>query len=172
MLQGLRSAKARFVKTSFAEPALSILRLIASTKHSEIEHCASWTMLQLVWKLIFTDFKLNRVALLFIYIFPMSVKWRNRNFLFYTENKSEKKKKSFFAQGIEQHKPLQSAYKSHCPTRLYQTLYTQLSILSAIMNMLFFYPVISLLLLKAGFPLPPLPLSAPSLLLTTEQLHC
>lgn len=40
VLQGLRPAKARFVKTSFAEPAFSLVRLITSTKHSETEHCA------------------------------------------------------------------------------------------------------------------------------------
>lgn len=40
VLQGLRSAKARFVKTSSAEPAFSIIRLIASNKHSETEHHA------------------------------------------------------------------------------------------------------------------------------------
>lgn len=39
VLQGLRSAKARFVKNSFAEPAFSIIRLIASTKHSETTLC-------------------------------------------------------------------------------------------------------------------------------------
>lgn len=77
----------------------------------------------------------------------------------------------FFAQGIEQHKPIQSAYKPHCPMRLYQTLYAQLSILSVIMSTVYFYPVISLLLSKAAFPLPPLLLSASSLLCPIEQLN-
>lgn len=75
------------------------------------------------------------------------------------------------AQGTEQHKPVQSVYKPYFPMTLYQTLYAQLSILSAIMNMVYFYPGFSLLLSKEAFPLPPLPISAPSLLFTIQQLN-
>lgn len=65
----------------------------------------------------------------------------------------------FFAQGVEQHKPIQSAYKPHCPMRLYQTLYAQLSILSAIMSIVYFYPVISLAIKSSISPATPPPIS-------------